>query len=95
MSQVAEKAGLHQRQKPLDYAVAIKEVIELSPQIIEQRFNPGTGEGTARMYAGAITHGMFGGGFLYTNLSSVSLGLVVRIKDLMEQKPSAGSPAAI
>jgi len=39
MSQVAEKAGLHQRQKPLDYAVAIKEVIELSPQIIEQRFN--------------------------------------------------------
>ena len=39
MSLVAEKAGLRQRQKPLDYAVAIKEVIELSAQTIEQRFN--------------------------------------------------------
>jgi electron transfer flavoprotein-quinone oxidoreductase len=35
---------------------------------------------------------MFGGGFLYTNLSSVSLGLVVRIKDLMEHKPSLEAP---
>jgi len=30
--------------------------------------------------------------FLYTNLSSVSLGLVVRIKDLMEHKPSLEAP---
>jgi len=80
MSLVAEKAGLKQRQKPQDYAVAVKEVTELSPQIIEQRFNLAPGEGAAQMYAGAITKGMFGGGFLYTNLSSISLGLVVRIK---------------
>jgi electron transfer flavoprotein-quinone oxidoreductase len=92
MSQVAEKAGLRQPQKPVDYAVAIKEVIELSSQTIEQRFNLEPGEGTARMYAGAITKGMFGGGFLYTNLNSVSLGLVVRIKDLMEKKPSLEAP---
>jgi electron transfer flavoprotein-quinone oxidoreductase len=92
MSLVAEKAGLRQRQKPVDYAVAVKEVIELSSQTIEQRFNLGPGEGTARMYAGAITQGMFGGGFLYTNLNSVSLGLVVRIKDLMEKKPSVEAP---
>jgi electron transfer flavoprotein-quinone oxidoreductase len=92
MSLVAEKAGLRQRQKPLDYAVAIKEVIELSAQTIEQRFNLASGEGTAQMYAGAITGGMFGGGFLYTNLTSVSLGLVVRIKDLMEKHPPVEAP---
>ena len=92
MSLVAEKAGLKQRQKPQDYAVAVKEVIELSPQIIEQRFNLAPGEGAAQMYAGAITKGMFGGGFLYTNLSSISLGLVVRIKDLMEYKPQIEAP---
>ena len=92
MSQVAEKAGLRQPQKPIDYAVAIKEVIELSSQTIEQRFNLEPGAGTARMYAGAITKGMFGGGFLYTNLNSVSLGLVVRIKDLVEKKPSLEMP---
>jgi electron transfer flavoprotein-quinone oxidoreductase len=92
MSQVAEKAGLRQRHKPVDYAVAIKEVIELSSQTIEQRFNLEPGEGAARMYAGAITQGMFGGGFLYTNLNSISLGLVVRIKDLIEKKPAVEAP---
>jgi electron transfer flavoprotein-quinone oxidoreductase len=92
MSLVSEKAGLRQRQKPLDYAVAIKEVIELSAETIEQRFNLAPGEGTAQMYAGAITKGMFGGGFLYTNLNSVSLGLVVRIKDLMDKHPPVEAP---
>jgi electron transfer flavoprotein-quinone oxidoreductase len=92
MSLVAEKAGLRQRQKPLDYAVAMKEVIELSAPTIEQRFNLVPGEGAARMYAGAITGGMFGGGFLYTNLTSISLGLVVRIKDLMEKQPPIEAP---
>ena len=92
MSLVSEKAGLRQRQKPLDYAVAIKEVIELSAETIEQRFNLAPGEGTAQMYAGAITRGMFGGGFLYTNLNSVSLGLVVRIKDLMDKHPPVEAP---
>jgi len=29
---------------------------------------------------------------LYTNLSSISLGLVVRIKDLMEYKPQIEAP---
>jgi electron transfer flavoprotein-quinone oxidoreductase len=92
MSLVAEKAGLRQRQKPQDYAVAIKEVIELSSQTIEQRFNLNQGEGTAQLYAGAITRGMFGGGFLYTNLTSISLGLVVKIKDLMEKQPPIDAP---
>jgi len=36
---------------------------------------------------GSLTKGMFGGGFLYTNIDSVSLGMVVRIKDLMEKQP--------
>jgi electron transfer flavoprotein-quinone oxidoreductase len=35
---------------------------------------------------------MFGGGFLYTNLNSISLGLVVRINDLMEKKPPIEAP---
>jgi electron transfer flavoprotein-quinone oxidoreductase len=87
MSVLAEKAGLRQPHKPKDYAVGIKEVIELSSQTIEQRFNLKEGEGLAQEFAGAVTKGMFGGGFLYTNLSSISLGIVVRIKDLIEKQP--------
>jgi electron transfer flavoprotein-quinone oxidoreductase len=92
MSLAAEKAGLRQRQQPKDFAVAVKEVIELPPSTIEQRFNVAPGEGAAQMYAGTITGGMFGGGFLYTNINSISLGLVVRIKDLMEQQPGIEVP---
>lgn len=92
MSVIAEKAGLRKPHKPNDYATGIKEVIELPSQTIEQRFNLKDDEGLAQVFAGAITRGMFGGGFLYTNLSSVSLGLVVRIKDLMEKQPPVEAP---
>jgi electron transfer flavoprotein-quinone oxidoreductase len=92
LSLIAEKAGLRQQHNPKDFAVGIKEVIELPSQTIEQRFNLKEGEGLAKVFVGAITRGMFGGGFLYTNLSSISLGLVVRIKDLMEKQPPIEAP---
>ncbi len=87
MSLIAEKAGLRKPHTPKDFAVGIKEIIELPAQTIEQRFALKEGEGLAQEFAGAVTKGMFGGGFLYTNLNSISLGLVVRIKDLTEQQP--------
>ena len=92
MSLIAEKAGLRPPHKPKDYAVGIKEVIELPSQTIEQRFNLKEGEGLAQEFAGAVTKGMFGGGFLYTNLNSISLGIVVRIKDLIEKQPPIEAP---
>jgi electron transfer flavoprotein-quinone oxidoreductase len=72
--------------------VAIKEVIELTPQIIEDRFNLNDGEGAANVFMGSISKGMFGGGFLYTNRNSVSLGLVVKISDLMHTEPAIDMP---
>lgn len=87
MSLIAQKAGLMKPQSPKDFAVGIKEVIELSSETIEQQFNLKEGEGLAQVFAGSITKGMFGGGFLYTNLNTLSLGLVVGIKDLMKKKP--------
>jgi electron transfer flavoprotein-quinone oxidoreductase len=92
LSLIAEKAGLRQQYNPKDFALGIKEVIELPPQTIEQRFNLKEGEGLAEVFVGAMTRGMFGGGFLYTNLSTVSLGLVVRITDLMEKQPPIEAP---
>lgn len=86
-SLIAEKAGMRKK-LPQDFALGIKEVIELSPQIIESRFNLKNDEGAAQLFLG-VTYGMFGGGFLYTNKDSLSLGVVVRIKDLMEKKVEA------
>jgi electron transfer flavoprotein-quinone oxidoreductase len=84
---MAEKAGLRQEQEPKHYAVSIKEVIELPRQTIEDRFNLEGDQGLAQLFFGALTQGMMGGGFLYTNLESISLGLVVGIEALMEKEP--------
>jgi electron transfer flavoprotein-quinone oxidoreductase len=87
MSLVAQKAGLKEALSPADFAVGIKEVIELPAQTIEKRFNLKENEGLAQVFAGTITKGMFGGGFLYTNSDSISLGLVVKIDDLIRKRP--------
>jgi electron transfer flavoprotein-quinone oxidoreductase len=84
---MAEKAGLRAKLEAKEYAVATKEVIELPSQTIEERFGVEEGEGVAQLFFGSLTEGMFGGGFLYTNHESLSLGLVIAIHDLMEQEP--------
>jgi electron transfer flavoprotein-quinone oxidoreductase len=87
LSFMAEKAGLRAELAPQDYAVAAKEVIELPSKTIEERFGVEEGEGVAQLFFGSLTEGMFGGGFLYTNQESLSLGLVLAIHDLMEKEP--------
>ncbi len=88
LSFIAEKAGLRQRHDPRNLAVGIKEVIELPAEKIQDRFGLQEGQGAAQLFFGAITEGMMGGGFLYTNRTSLSLGLVLGIHDLMAKQPA-------
>lgn len=60
-------------------AVGVKEVFELNGGSIEDRFLLPKGEGAAMLFVGDYTHGKVGGGFLYTNKDSISLGLVATI----------------
>lgn len=92
LSFTAEKAGLRKPGLPKDHAVGFKEIIELDPQVLEDRFNLEGNEGAARLFMGEVTQGKFGGGFLYTNKESVSLGIVVGIKALMEEEPKIAAP---
>ncbi len=92
LSLLAEKAGLRKPGNPHDYAVGFKEVIELDSTLIEERFGLEGNEGAARLFMGEVTRGKFGGGFLYTNKDSLSLGIVVGIKDLMEGSPAVQAP---
>ncbi|NLV21759.1 MAG: FAD-dependent oxidoreductase [Syntrophomonadaceae bacterium] len=85
LSLLAEKAGLRKPGLAKDHAVGFKEIIELDRSVLEDRFNLEGDEGAARLYMGEVTRGKFGGGFLYTNKESISLGIVVGIKDLMEE----------
>jgi electron transfer flavoprotein-quinone oxidoreductase len=90
MSRIAEKAHLWEgKRKPADYALGIKEVIELPSEAIDDRFNLVDGQGAARLFIGSLTRGMFGAGFIYTNQDSLSVGMVLRIKDIAELEPKA------
>ncbi|MEG1831027.1 MAG: FAD-dependent oxidoreductase [Raoultibacter sp.] len=62
-------------------AVGIKQVIELPEGVIDNRVLCAPGEGAAWLFAGDATHGHVGGGFMYTNKNSLSLGLVATISD--------------
>ena len=78
-SLLSERCLGNQRPKPNQMAVGIKEVFELPAQTIEDRFLVSAGEGAAMLFVGDCTKGSVGGGFLYTNRESVSLGLVATI----------------
>ena len=76
---LAEKCLGNPRPKPSQMAVGIKQVFELPAAQIEDRFLVPEDEGAAMLFVGDCTHGNVGGGFLYTNKDSISLGLVATI----------------
>src|ERR1019366_4648789 len=77
-SYIAKEAGLR-RNDPLNHlAVGVKSVVKLPRETIEARFNL-TGDEGAALAVG-------GGGFLYTNIDSLSVGIVVRLDDLTAKK---------
>ena len=72
---MAQKAGLIKDIPAHNVGVGVKEVIELPAKTIQERFQLKEDEGAARMILGC-TEGIHGGGFLYTNQDSISLGCV-------------------
>lgn len=83
-SLLSERSLGNTRPKPDQMAVGIKETFELSASVIDDRFLLSEGEGAAMLFVGAPTHGKVGGGFLYTNKESISLGLVATIATAAE-----------
>lgn len=69
--------------KPSEMAVGVKELIALPPNVIEDRLLCAPGEGAAWLFAGDSTKGHIGGGFMYANRDSISLGLVATLSDLV------------
>ena len=73
-----ERAGLIRPVDPHAVAVGAKYVYRYgSSEDVDRVFGVRPGEGAALLGMGAITHGVLGGVFCYTNTDSVSLGLVV------------------
>ncbi len=65
---------LRRKLRPNEVAMAVKEVMQLDPGLIEERFNCEPGEGCTIECFGDATMGMSGFMFIYTNKDSLSVG---------------------
>ena len=83
---LAKKAGLRKEIKPEDVALGVKEVIKLSKEQIEERFNLNEGEGCVHEFFGEPMLGMLGLGYLYTNKDTISIGIGIGLDELAKHK---------
>lgn len=67
-------------------AVGVKEVIRFDAKVLEDRFQLSGRRGMSNEFVGYATDGVEGGGFLYTNRDSVSVGLVLGMEDLRRSR---------
>jgi electron transfer flavoprotein-quinone oxidoreductase len=79
---LGEKLGMVTKVTPHHCAVGVKEVIQLSRQQVNDRFGCGDDEGAAWLFAGSPSDGLMGGGFIYTNEDTLSLGLVFGLHNI-------------
>jgi electron transfer flavoprotein-quinone oxidoreductase len=84
-SEVAEITGARAKFTPEQLYQGVKVIVKLPEEIIEQRFGIGSDEGAAHLFAGDVTLNHIGGGFLYTNLDTLSVGAVYHYDSLMER----------
>ncbi len=82
-SLLAKGLGMRGDLSPDQLAVGAKEVIMLDPSVIEDRFQCSADEGTAWLFAGQPSAGKTGGGFIYTNKETISVGVVATLSELV------------
>ena len=83
---LVQKAGLGRPLEPKEMALVVKEVIALPGAAIEERFTLDPGMGATIEVYGAVTRGMAGYGFIYTNRESLSVGIGALISQFMETR---------
>ena len=86
---LAKKAGLQHEFRADEMTLGVKEVLRLDAHTIEERFNLNGDEGMSNEYVGYASGEVKGGGFLYTNRDTLSIGVVVQIASLAQNKARA------
>ncbi len=77
---LAREAGLYPGFSAEHFTLGVKEVLELPRETIEDRFGLRDDQGADIEVVGG-TQGLPGGGFIYTNLDSVAVGVVVSLEE--------------
>ncbi len=85
-SELARDAGLMDWDEPDDWFQGVKAVVEMEPDAIADRFGIDDDEGAAHLFSGDLFEGVRGGGFLYTNEDSLSVGTVFHLDSLAAER---------
>ncbi len=85
-SELARDAGLMDWEDPEEWFQGVKAVVEMDPETINDRFGIAEDEGDAHLFSGDLFDGVRGGGFLYTNESSLSIGTVFHLDSLAAER---------
>ena len=82
---LAKEAGLYGDVDAANYTVGVKETIALPKEVIDERFGVRDREGVDIEILGG-TSGVNGGGFVYTNLETLAVGVVLKLPKLAAQQ---------
>jgi electron transfer flavoprotein-quinone oxidoreductase len=84
-SELARDAGLMDWEDPEQWFQGVKAVVDVPPDVVDERFDVGPEEGAAHLFSGDLFEGVRGGGFLYTNEDSLSVGTVFHLDSLVAE----------
>jgi electron transfer flavoprotein-quinone oxidoreductase len=82
---LAKEAGLYKKVDASNYTLGVKETLSLPKSVIDERFGVRDNQGVDIEILGG-TSGVNGGGFVYTNLDTIALGVVLKLPKLSAQK---------
>ncbi|WP_121740912.1 FAD-dependent monooxygenase [Natronorubrum halophilum] len=85
-SELARDAGLMDWEDPDEWFQGVKAVVDMEPDVIDDRFDIDPDEGVAHLFSGDLFEDVRGGGFLYTNEDSLSIGTVFHLDSLVEEQ---------
>ena len=85
-SELARDAGLMDWEEPEEWFQGVKAVVDVPPEIIAERFGVADDEGEAHLFSGDLFEDVRGGGFVYTNEDSLSIGSVFHLDSIVEQE---------
>ena len=83
-SEVAQISGARSKFTSQQLYQGVKVVVKLPEDIINEIFNVSAQDGVAHLFAGDVTLNHIGGGFLYTNKNTLSIGAVYHFDSLLD-----------
>jgi electron transfer flavoprotein-quinone oxidoreductase len=85
-SELARQAGLMNWDEPEEWFQGVKAVIDMPEDVIDERFDVDADTGAAHLFSGDLFDGVRGGGFLYTNDGTLSIGSVFHLDSLVAEE---------